>query len=178
MPPPVPGTEMPRTFFGFLPRRLPRTAPPIRPAAPVAIPATTAAFEPPPFCFCDEEERLLADEGRLLADDDRLLEALVFAAALRFAVVPERGLLLEALLLFAPLLLFEALERRAVPLEPLELCELFFCRLDEPVFACAISPPWVSDSFGLENAYPDRIGRNAMGQARMTPPKSQTSEGV
>src|SRR5215210_686919 len=134
MPPPVPGTFMPSTFFGFFPRRVPSTAPPIRPAAPVAIPATTAAFEPPPpFCPCDEDERLLAEEERLLAEEGRLL---------LFALVPERGLLFEVLLLFAPLLLFDALERRAVPLEPLELCELFFCRLDEPLFACAISPPW------------------------------------
>jgi hypothetical protein len=39
-------------------------------------------------------------------------------------VVPERGLLVEALLVFAPLLLFEAL------------------------FVCAITPPWVSTADG------------------------------
>jgi hypothetical protein len=132
MPPPVPGTEMPRTFLGFLPRRDPRTAPPIRPAAPVASPATTAAFEPPPFCFWDEEEPL-ADA---LGFEALLLAPLLRLPPLLFALVPERGLLVEALLLFAPLPLFEAVERRAeLALEPLEPCELFFCLLDEPVLA-------------------------------------------
>jgi hypothetical protein len=109
-------------------------------------------LEPPPFCFCADE------------DDERLLEALVFEPPLLepplleaplfepplFAVVPERGLLFEALLLFAPLLLFEAVERFAelVAREPFELCELFFCLLDEPVFACAITPPWVFRNLG------------------------------
>ena len=54
MPPPVPGTGIPSTFLGFFPRRDPSTAPPIRPAAPVAIPATTAAFDPPPFWLLRE----------------------------------------------------------------------------------------------------------------------------
>jgi hypothetical protein len=100
--------------LGFLPRRDPRTAPPIRPAAPVASPATTTAFEPPPFCCWDEEEPL---------------------APLLLALVPERALLFDALLLFAPLPLFEAVERRAeLAVEPLEPCDVFFCALGEPVF--------------------------------------------
>jgi hypothetical protein len=45
---------MPSTFLGFFPSREPRTAPPIRPAAPVAIPATTAVFDPPPFWLLRE----------------------------------------------------------------------------------------------------------------------------
>jgi hypothetical protein len=104
----------------------------------------------------------------LLAEGERLLAALVFAPPLLdaldllppllFAVAPERGLLFDALLVFAPLPLFEALERRAELLEPLELWELFFCRLDEPVFACAMSPPWVFDNFGLKNWIP-RLNR-------------------
>src|SRR5215213_6144677 len=125
MPPPDPGTGMPRTFFGLLPRRAPRTAPPIRPAAPVANPATTATFEPPPFCFCADDERSLA----ALVFEPALLEAPALAPLLfeplLFAVVPERGL--------------------AFALEPLERGELFFWLLDESVFVCAITPPWVLD---------------------------------
>jgi hypothetical protein len=136
---------MPSTFFGFFPRRVPSTAPPIRPAAPVAIPATTAAFEPPPFCFCEEDEERALEA---LAFEAPLFDALLLLPPLLFAVVPERGLLFEALLLFAPAPLFEALERRAEPLEPLELCELFFVLLDEPVLACAITPPWAFDIMG------------------------------
>jgi hypothetical protein len=130
MPPPVPGTGMPRTFFGFFPRRVARTAPPTRPAAPVTSPATTGALELPPFCLLalppplppDDEARLRDD-----ADEERRVEALAFPLAL-FALVLERGLLLEALLLFDPIPLFEALERglrelRADPLalDPFEL---------------------------------------------------------
>jgi hypothetical protein len=119
----------------------------MRPAAPVASPAATAAFEPPPLCFCAEEDELLADPLGLEA---LLLEPLLRLAPLLFALVPERALLpFEALLLFVPLPLFEAVERRAeLALEPLELCELFFCLLDEPVFAWAITPPWVFDILG------------------------------
>jgi hypothetical protein len=115
---------MPRTFFGFLPRRVPRTAPPIRPAAPVAIPATTAAFELPPFCFCDEDEDERLDEPfALLALDLFALDlfalaldllALDLLAPALFALVLERGLLAEALVLF------EAVER-PLALEPFEL---------------------------------------------------------
>jgi hypothetical protein len=86
-------------------------------------------------------------------DCDLLLDALDLLPPLLLAAVPERGLLFEALLLFAPLLLFAGLERLAEPLEPLELCELFFCLLDEPLFdellfVCAITPPWVSTALG------------------------------
>ena len=125
MPPPVPGTGMPRTFFGFFPRRVAITAPPIRPAAPVASPATTGTLELAPFCERawlllpppDEEERLRDD-----AAEERREEALVLPLAL-FAFVLERGLLFEALLLFDALPLFEPpelllRELRADPLAP------------------------------------------------------------
>jgi hypothetical protein len=130
----------------------------------------TAAFEPPPFCFCafplppDDEARLRDD-----ADEERLAEALLLLLPL-FALVLERGLLFEPLLVFDPLPLFEALERllpelRADPLEldPFELWELRFCLLDDRVFACAITPPWVSDNLGSQIAYPGRDARNALG---------------
>jgi hypothetical protein len=65
-----------------------------------------------------------------------LLESLLLLAPPLFALVPERALLVEALLLFAPLPLFEAVVRRAeLAFEPLEPCELFFCLLDDPVLA-------------------------------------------
>jgi hypothetical protein len=66
---------------------------------------------PPP----DEEARLRED-----AEEERRLEALVLPLLL-FALVLERGLLFEALLLFAPLPLFDALERvlRELRVEPL-----------------------------------------------------------
>jgi hypothetical protein len=114
---------MPRTFFGFLPRRVPSTAPPIRPAAPVAIPATTAAFEPPPFCFCAEDEDDCRDEPLVLLALDLLpldLLPLDLLALALFALVLERGLLAEALLLLEPLPLFEAVDR-PLALEPFEL---------------------------------------------------------
>ena len=88
----------------------------------------TAAFEPPPFCFCafplspDDEARLRDD-----AEEERRAEALLLPLVL-FALVLERGLLFEPLLVFDPLPLFEAFERllpelRAdlLALEPFEL---------------------------------------------------------
>jgi hypothetical protein len=56
---------MPRTFFGLLFRRVPRTTPPTRPAAAVATPATIAVFDVPP-------EPLLAPELALRALDAAL----------------------------------------------------------------------------------------------------------
>jgi hypothetical protein len=101
---------------------------------------------PPP----DEEARLRDD-----AEEERRREALLLPLAL-FALARERGLLFEALRLFAPLPLFDALERvlRELALEPFALRELRFCLLDERAFACAITPPWAFDSFKLANRIP------------------------
>jgi hypothetical protein len=105
---------MPSTFLGFFPRREPRTAPPIRPAAPVAIPATTAAFDPPPpfwllrwvpwlplrelLCSLRELPPPPDDEARLRDDaEDERREALELLPLELLAFVPERGLLFEAL---------------------------------------------------------------------------------
>src|SRR5918995_2829795 len=125
IPPPVPGTAMPRTFFGLFPRRVAITAPPIRPAAPVASPATTGALGIPPFCVRalppppppDEEARLRDD-----AEEERRAEALALPLPL-FALVLERGLLFEALLLFDAVPLFDAFERvlRELRADPLAL---------------------------------------------------------
>ena len=98
-------------------------APPTSPAAPVTSPATTGALELPPFCLRalppppDEEARLRDD-----AEGERRLEALVLPLPL-FAFALERGLLFDALLLFAPFPLFDALERalRELALDPFEL---------------------------------------------------------
>lgn len=121
-PPPVPGTGIPRTFFGVF-ARVARMAPPTSPAAPVTTPATTGSFELPPFWLRalppppDEEERLRDD-----AEEERRLEALVLPLPL-FAFVLERGLLFDAVPLFARLPLFDALERvlRELALDPFAL---------------------------------------------------------
>jgi hypothetical protein len=110
-------------------------------------------LELPPFCERAWLLPLLPDDDARLrddADEERRAEALLLPLVL-FALVLERGWLFEALLLFDPLPLFEAFERllpelRADPLafDPFELWELRFCLLDDRVFACAMTPPWVS----------------------------------
>ena len=123
----------------------------MRPAAPVAMPASIGAFElepfddelcPEPLRLCEEpDEPLLRvpDDERDAPEDERLLDALRVVALLAFVV--ERGLLFDEL----PLL---------DAFEPFELCVVRFLLLDELVFACAISPPWVFDSFAAEIGLP------------------------
>ena len=136
---PVPGTFMPRTFFGLLPRRVPRTTPPTNPAAAVATPVTTAAFDDPfpldarafpPF----DVFRALVPELRDDADEVLRLDALAVLGLLREAV----PLLFDALRLLPfdevlRLLLLEAL--RLFGLDPFELRELACRLLVDPVFA-------------------------------------------
>jgi hypothetical protein len=136
----------------LLPKRVPRTTPPIRPAAPVAMPAATAAFDDP-FPF-DARAFPLFDDFRALApelrepelrlplrddaDEVRRLDVLALLGLLREAVPlePLRLLLFDEAL---RLLLLEAL--RLFGLDPFELRELACRLLVELVFAWAIAPP-------------------------------------
>jgi hypothetical protein len=146
-PAPVPGTFMPRTFFGLLPSRVPSTTPPTNPAAAVATPVTTAAFDPFPF---DARAFPPLDDFRALVPELREPELRLplrddADEVLRLDVLALLGLLREALpLLFDPLrllLLEEALRLlllEAVRLfgpDPFELRELACRLLGEPVFA-------------------------------------------
>jgi hypothetical protein len=126
---------------------VPRTTPPTSPAAAVATPAITGAFEDPFELLLLELLRLL--EPLLeLPDVFGLLRELVACLLRELADLP---LELFALLfeLLAPLrelvaLLFEALPRfdDALPLgfEPFELREVVFRLVDEPELAWAINP--------------------------------------
>jgi hypothetical protein len=153
-PAPVPGTFMPSTFFGLLPRRVPRTTPPTNPAAAVATPVTTAAFDDPfpldarAFPLFDELRAFVPElrepELRLPlredADEVLRLDALALLGLLREAVPllfdPLRLLLFEEPL---RLLLLEALP--LFGLDPFELRELACRLLVDPVLAWAIAPP-------------------------------------
>src|SRR5829696_180569 len=124
-PAPLPGTFIPRIFFGLPPSRVPSTTPPTRPAAAVATPAITGVFEDPlPF----ELPRLL--EPLPLFEPLRLLELLALE-------LPDLLRPLDALL-------FDALPLREddpLALEPFELPEDDFRLVEERVFPWAITPP-------------------------------------
>ena len=140
---PVPGIGTPRTFFGFLDIRLPRTAPPTRPAAPVTSPTTIEVFDEPEFEFdlalvallppFDFELPLRDDELPLRDDDDGDLrvDALAFERVL-LAVLPDRDELL------ADLPFEELVERLLFVLadfDPFELRDVCFVLLDERLLA-------------------------------------------
>src|SRR5215213_5099681 len=137
-PAPLPGTFIPRIFFGLPPSRVPSTTPPTRPAAAVATPAITGVFEDPlPF----ELLRLL-----------ELLEAFGLLRELVACLLRELAdLLLELFALELPdllraleALLFDALPPREddpLALEPFELPEDDFRLVEERVFPWAITPP-------------------------------------
>jgi hypothetical protein len=118
----------------------------MRPAAPVAMPAATAAFEEPlPFDARDapllEPPLRLRDE----ADDVRRLDALPLFVPLRDALGLRAAVDLLPLLLFVLLLLLFELPLLAallvLGLDPFELRELA-CRLFvERVLPWAIAPP-------------------------------------
>src|SRR5215217_3581389 len=134
-PAPLPGTFIPRIFFGLPPSRVPSTTPPTRPAAAVATPAITGVFEDPlPF----ELPRLL--EPLPLFEPLRLLELLEAFGLLRELVALELPDLLRPL----DALLFDALPLREddpLALEPFELPEDDFRLVEERVFPWAITPP-------------------------------------
>jgi hypothetical protein len=103
----------------------------------------------------DEEARFRDD-----AEAERREEALGRLPLPLVDFERERGLLFAALLLFDALPLLDALDvLRAEPLalDPFELWELRFCLLDDRVFACAMTPPWVSTAWARKLHTP--VGR-------------------
>jgi hypothetical protein len=134
----------------------------MRPAAPVAIPATTAAFDPPlPFWLLRELLWPLLEDAEEVRRDDALDR---FPLAL-LALDPDRGLLLEPV----ERLLAEPVERLlAEPVEgllpePVDRLLLVLFLLDDPLFACAITPPWVLDNFGSKCSTPDGSRKTRLG---------------
>jgi hypothetical protein len=129
---------MPRTFFGFLPRLLPSTTPPTRPAAAVATPVTTAAFAVP---FKPELAlRALPPDDRAEDPDDRAEDPDDRAEEPRLPE-PELPLRDDAEL---PLRDEAADERRLDALAVFGLlreAEDLLLLFDERVFAWAIVPP-------------------------------------
>jgi hypothetical protein len=128
---------------------VPTTTPPTNPAAAVATPVTTAAFDDPfPFeARAFDDFRALVPEPRDAelrlrddADEVRRLDVLALLGLLREAVPllfdPPRLLLFEEAL---RLLLLAAL--RLFGLDPFELRELACRLLVDPAFAWAIAPP-------------------------------------